>query len=179
VKKKRSQRKKSSQQRRKQGKLKGKEQPKAKKAQEKQVELLRLFIDPASRSSGWALFSGQTYLKSGTILIDSKPRIAERLNRLFKRYQELELNVDEVHVEDVPRSRTCHIYVHYSIGVILAALAAKASVFKVDIPVKAWQKHVDWEGNQEALEAFKGRSKSEDELAAIGMGLWYLAKEEG
>lgn len=150
--------------------------------QRAKVKLLTLFVDPASVSSGWALFSGQELVKSGTILVDKKKSVGDRLDDVYQAYRNLDFDVDEVHVEDVPRSRTCHIYVHYSIGVILAALSSKATVQKVDIPVNSWQKYVEWDrenkndaaaSSEERLQAFKGRARSRDELAAVSMGLWY------
>lgn len=160
--------------------------PKKKKVKQK-LRLRRLFVDPASKSSGWALFEGKRFLASGTFVAASKDGIAPRLKQVYEWYEDMVVQVDEVHVEDVPRSRTCHIYVHYSIGVILAALAAKAPVFKVDVPVNAWQKFVEWDrenkkdtqgSTEERLQAFKGRAESRDELSAVGMGLWFLSKEE-
>ena len=148
-------------------------------------KLRRLFVDPASGSSGWALFDGSDFVQSGTVAVNKREHVSQRLAKVFWEYRELDLQFDEVHVEDVPRSRTCHIYVHYSIGVILAALAPKATVQKVDIPVKAWQKHVDWDREnrdspaacaEERLQICKGAA-SRDEQAAVGMGLWFLAQE--
>ena len=144
----------------------------------KKVKLRRLFVDPASVSSGWALFEDDDFVESGTVLADKKQKIWDRLKYVYNAYKELPFEFDEVHVEDVPRVRTCHIYVHYSVGIVLAALANKADVLKVDIPVKAWQKHVEWEEKEKPLKAFKRRAESRDELAAIGMGLWYLSEED-
>jgi hypothetical protein len=43
-----------------------------------------------------------------------------------------------------------------------------------DIPVQSWQKYVDWNGERKILATYK--VESEDEQAAIGMGLYYTAK---
>lgn len=142
-------------------------------------------MDPASGSSGWALFEGPKYVRSGTVAVNKKKKFDKRLQDVYSRYQELDFEpLDEVHVEDVPRSRKCHIYVHYSIGVILSALAERTAVSKVDIPVNSWQKYVDWEReNKESpvdckepkLKKYRGAA-SRDEQAAISMGLWYLSE---
>jgi hypothetical protein len=43
-----------------------------------------------------------------------------------------------------------------------------------DIPIRSWQKYVDWNGSKKRLASYKKRVESEDELAAIGMGLYWL-----
>lgn len=81
-------------------------------------------------------------------------------------------NIDEVHIEQLPRS--CHIYTHYSVCAAAIAFAGRGISICGDIPIQSWQKAVDWNGEREALKTYK--VASEDELAAIGMGLYYVSK---
>ena len=137
---------------------------------------LRLFVDPASISSGWALFEGTELLKSGTVQVEAKDAVWTRLRHVYYEYLSLAnsvemLKVSEVHIEQLPRR--CHIYTHYSVGTIGTAFSPNGCKISGDIPVKSWQAHCDWHGSKKGLEAYQGGVDSEDELAAIGMGLWY------
>lgn len=106
--------------------------------------------------------------------MDKKVSAFTRLSALLTRYQELAnlIYPKEVHIELLPR--TCHIYTHYSVGVIGLVFAARGSTVAGDIPVKSWQKAVEWEGARTPLAPYKDAVHSEDELAAIGMGLFYV-----
>jgi len=140
--------------------------------------IARLFIDPASRSTGWALFRGPTLLQSGTIAVDPKLSIFARLYALFRLYIKLGADLaifKEVHIEQLPRN--CHHYTHWSVGCLGAALYLSSIEVHADIPVQSWQKAVDWKGRQAALTPYKGKVRSEDELAAIGMGIYYTTKK--
>lgn len=103
----------------------------------------------------------------------------ERLVKVFNAYIDLAMIlknsgviVEEVHIEQLPRS--CHIYTHYSVCAAGIAFASGSCTVCGDIPIQSWQKAVDWNGERKALEAYK--VSSEDELAAIGMGLYYTNK---
>lgn len=137
----------------------------------------RLFIDPASNSTGWALFEGKQLLTSGTITADGEKNSFVRLEVIGLQYETLGARlrvIDECHIERMA-GRPSHI-VHHSVGVIGYALGAYCLEVNADIPVQSWQKHCDWKTTKAALEAYKGRVASEDELAAIGMGLYYTNK---
>jgi hypothetical protein len=89
-------------------------------------------------------------------------------------------SIDEFHIEQLPR--LCHFITHWSVGAIGSVLARKAPVF-ADVPVKAWQKAVGWKAEKnkrvaigEGLKAYEGQVKSDDELAAIGMGIYWSNK---
>lgn len=138
---------------------------------------VRLFIDPASISSGWALFRGSELISSGTVLVEKKLPPFERLKLVYLHYltlsnQYLAKEIEEVHIEQLPRS--CHIYTHYSVCAAAIAIVSPSCSVAGDIPISSWQKAVDWNGERAALAAYQERVSSEDELAAIGMGLWYV-----
>jgi len=136
----------------------------------------RLFIDPAScgtSCSGWALFEGLELVKSGIVHVEHKNNIFQRLMEIEETYRDLKFakTPTEVHFELLPRR--CHIYTHWSVGCIGAALwTPDVTLIKDDIAVTSWQKYCDWHGGKERLADHKGRQN--DELAAIGMGLYYV-----
>lgn len=136
---------------------------------------LRLFIDPASISTGWALFSDDKLVRSGTVATDKKDNVFDRLNYIFKEYKKLKFtNVDEVHIEQLVRNT--HIYTHWSVSVIAMALYATDRAIAADVSISSWQKATSWKTTKDPLKAYKGRVSSEDELAAIGMGTYYTRR---
>lgn len=137
-----------------------------------------LFIDPASISSGWAYFKSQKLEAHGSVVIAQKMEPFLRLMQVYYSYLELANSdmgqrIQEVHIEQLPRR--CHIYTHYSVAVAGIAFASSDCQVWGDIPVKAWQKHTDWHGERAMLKGYD--VQTEDELAAIGMGLYYVNKK--
>lgn len=138
----------------------------------------RLFIDPASISTGWALFSDDELIRSGTVATNKKDDVFDRLNYIFNEYKKLKFtNVDEVHIEQLVRNT--HIYTHWSVSVIAMALYNPDRVIAADISISAWQKATSWKTTKDPIKAYKGRVSSEDELAAIGMGTYYTRRFSG
>ena len=136
---------------------------------------LRLFIDPASISTGWALFSEDQVIDSGTIATNKKDNVFDRLNYIFKEYKKLKFtDVDEVHIEQLVRNT--HIYTHWSVSVIAMALYNPTRIIAADISISSWQKATSWKTTKDPIKAYKGRVSSEDELAAIGMGTYYTRR---
>jgi len=133
-----------------------------------------LYIDPASISSGWALFDGDRLIDSGTVAVDKKDNVFIRLCKIYKLYKKLLVEYEEVHIEQLVRNT--HIYTHWSVSVIAIALHHSGCNIFADIPIASWQKHTDWKGDKKLLDGYTGRVSSEDELAAIGMGLWHTAR---
>lgn len=130
-------------------------------------------MDPASISSGWAYFVGPKLVDSGTIAAPAKHSVGARLGAIYSQYVDTfrGRSVLECHVEQLPRR--CHHYTHWSVGVIAAALShVGCPDVRGDIPVRSWQKHCNWS----AIETtWKERGlKSEDELAAICMGKYWM-----
>jgi len=103
----------------------------------------------------------------------------QRLKLIFQgytdlcRYQRLDLTIQEVHIEQLVRNT--HIYTHYSVCAAGIAFVSEHVSVDADIPIQSWQAHCEWKGKRAPLEAYKERVSTEDELAAIGMGLWYVA----
>jgi len=150
--------------------------------------MVRIFIDPAGQSTGYAIFSGKACIESGTIAealtaeekkLKGDDRLVSALGRIriiSIRYQQLVSNlgytVDEAYIERLMYSTNIHC--HWAVGSISSALYA-AGVKKVSptISVTSWQKAVDWKGKRAKLKSCIKEVSSEDELAAIGMGLYW------
>lgn len=133
---------------------------------------LRIFVDPASISTGWAAFRGTQLIEHGTIKVKAVKSTAERLGPIFDAYHDLfaRLCPDETHVEQFA-GRVHHKCV-MSVGAILAAAYMAGVPAEQDVPVSSWQKHADWHGDRPEAKNFE--TQSEDELAAILMGRWWL-----
>jgi hypothetical protein len=164
----------------------------------------RLFVDPGSNSAGWALFEGAELLCSGSVLANPKKSAFARsaeIGRKFQaqalEFQDLGLAWSESLLERVPNA--CAVQVHHAVGVIGAALSPYSNV-KVEptlIP-SAWQKFCGWDrkvmndkkvavadvkvGNGLKLGSpllpHLEKAASKDELAAIGLGLFYLNRNK-
>lgn len=136
----------------------------------------RLFVDPASISSGWALFEGSKLVGQGTVLADKRRTVFERLSYVYGQYlaiNQLE-QYEEVHIEKIPRR--CHHYTIWSVAVIgLALYSLSGGPVDDDLPVRSWQKVVNWRGNEKAWQ-LKLQAGSEDETVAVLLGHYYLNK---
>jgi len=136
-----------------------------------------LYVDPASISSGWALFEDGKLIDSGTVAVDKKMNVFLRLHHIYKAYKKLRLSPNEIHIEQLVRNT--HIYTHWSVSVIALSMFRRNVQVDADIPISSWQKFTDWKGNKAPLKDYKRWVRSEDELAAIGMGLWHTARTSG
>jgi hypothetical protein len=136
-----------------------------------------VYVDPASISTGWALFEDGKLITSGTIAVDKKLPVFIRLYQIYKAYRKLRLKPDEVHIEQLVRNT--HIFTHWSVSVIALGLFHHSVQVDADIPISSWQKFVDWKEEKTPLAPYKRRVQSEDELAAIGMGLYHSARFSG
>ena len=133
-----------------------------------------LYVDPASISSGWALFENGKLTRSGTIAVDKKKNVFLRLYHIHRQYKKLRIQADELHIEQLVRNT--HIFTHWSVSVIALALFHSNVQVDADIPISSWQKFTEWKEERNPLKAYQKRVSSEDELAAIGMGLWHTAR---
>lgn len=138
----------------------------------------RLFIDPASISTGWALFDDKKLVVSGTIAVDKRPKVNMRLHTLEKAYREMlaRYHPEEVHIELLVR--TVHIHTLWSVGMLVTVCSNFCNNVNADIPISSWQKYTNWKTTKARLKTYKGRVESEDQLAAIGMGLYYVNKDK-
>ena len=112
----------------------------------------RLFIDPASRSSGWAFFRGNELIDQGTVIAVDSHDVFKRLEDIYISYWRLAERVSavEVHIESMPRmvSHFCM----WSVGVIGTAVwRPSRGLVKDDIWVQSWQKVTAWKGNRESM----------------------------
>lgn len=122
-----------------------------------------LAIDPASggtSSPGFAYFHRAELLHSGTIPL-RKDRIQYRLQELFMVLQTYEADV--LVIERI-RGAHAHEYLHWSVGVSVAALHPR---LLFEMPVSTWKKH-----------AGKTHEKS-DENDAVAIGQTLIALAEG
>ncbi|NDG29308.1 hypothetical protein EB118_04295 [bacterium] len=133
-----------------------------------------LYVDPASISSGWALFVNGQLQDSGTVLADKKANVFKRLYQIYSGYKKLGIKADEVHIEQLVRNT--HIFTHWSVSVIALGVFHSGVQVDADIPISSWQKFTEWKEERTPLQIYKRRVGSEDELAAIGMGLWHTAR---
>lgn len=152
------------------------EPEKALKIFKQEEAVSRLFIDPASISSGWALFIGKTLFVSGTVKVSVKSQF-DRLAAVGMEYQKIgsKFRPQEVHIEQFG-GRPHHI-LHWAVGLIGTTLKTATNKVGQDVPVSAWQKEMDWKNSREPLTAYLDKVDSEDELAAIGMGLYWVRRK--
>lgn len=111
-------------------------------------------------------------MASGTVATDRKLSIFHRLFNIWHLYRALKVEgpVHEVHIEKLPRR--CHHYTMWSVGVIGLALTKFTLNIDDAIPVKSWQKHAGWQRESKVWQTLG--YTSEDEMAAICMGRWYV-----
>jgi hypothetical protein len=98
-----------------------------------------LAVDPASGGTsmpGWAAFRDGKLIKSGTLEINSKRTIQKRLHELFELLEETAPDV--LLVEQLGKSKTTHMYLLWSVGVIVAAVSPK---ILIEVPISSWKKH--------------------------------------
>jgi hypothetical protein len=148
-----------------------------------------LFIDPASKSTGWAYVVDGKLIQSGTTVVGHNLDIFARLSKLYHAYFMVvkELAIDEIHIERLPAK--CHHMTHWSVGVIGAAgFEGGVAEIKADISPSSWQKAMGWKTVRSPklpgytlkpgspLLPLVGDVKSVDELAAIGIALYWVQK---
>jgi hypothetical protein len=152
---------------------------------------VKLFCDPGSKSAGWALFKGRELLASGTCAAEqtsaSESDAFRRLAVIMKKFAALgSYQFEEVFIEQL-NTRTHH-YTHWAVGAIGGLLAASGAPVRACVNPMSWQKYCGWVKKKkdatsledvtcglEVLRAMqkRGHVSSLDELAAIGMGLYW------
>lgn len=133
-----------------------------------------MFVDPASISSGWAVFEDKQFIASGSIGAPKKLVAIERLSLMYVEYEAVreKYKPDEVHIEQFGGNPS-HL-LHWSVGVLGVALKTKTNTVAQDVPVSSWQKFTNWHGDREPLDFYKDKVQTEDELAAIGIGIYWV-----
>ncbi len=134
----------------------------------------RMFVDPASYDTGWALFVGKKLEAHGTVAVQGV--VPVRLWKIFERYRDIVLvqQPDEMHVENFRRNLA--IQLHWSVAAILAAAGYHAVPAEQDCWMSSWQSFCGFkkDGPYGKLAKFSKKTSSEDELSAIGIGLWWV-----
>lgn len=151
----------------------------------------RLFIDPGSISTGYALFEDGRLKLSGTIAAPARKAAFGRLAELSFKYRDLlnqliadSIVPDEVHIERLPIYPRNEQSPLHSVGAIGAVFADYATV-AADVEA-SWKKAVGWD--HRVIKTLEDRDKlpsgffkticalttSHDEMAAIGQGLYWV-----
>ena len=143
--------------------------------------VLRLFIDPGSKSCGWALFRGSNFEKAGTFKIDKRWEAFKRLGNLVEQISAWYCTnkageIAEVHIETL--NYQTHFVTIHSVGVIGATFSCfNIPTIEQDIPIKSWQKFAEWDKIQDWWAEDRPQVwlwDSEDAWAAYWMGRYWL-----
>ena len=138
----------------------------------------RIFIDPASKFCGWALFEGPDYIRGGAIRHNSGTGDVAAFDNLSKIQADflelfLEESPDQVYIEQLVL-RT-HRYAHWSVGVIGACAATAGIPAEACIAIRSWQKDTDYQDG--GRDKWKERGyESEDHYAAYLMGDYWMRR---
>lgn len=136
-----------------------------------------MFIDPASYSTGWAVFENGIIKSHGTIKVGS-PKIGQRLRELYLCYSGLIVK-DSVDMFVLERMNTrVHYYVIWAVAAILTGAYSKC--FKADLDEMSPNTWKKWLKDRKlGLHSIRELTcvDSEDECVAIAMGHAYFKKE--
>jgi len=141
----------------------------------------RMFIDPGSNVTGWALFDDDELVDSGTVSA-MKGSTFKRLVEIGKAYTALarELQPEQVLFERM--NRMVNVAVVWSVGIIGYAIkrgheeCEVASEYSEQISPSEWKKYERLNG---VYNLHRADSGSDDETVAILIGLVYLSKMKG
>lgn len=135
---------------------------------------IELYIDPATYSTGWAVFEGGVLIAHGTIRVDS-PDIGLRLLGLKNQYRDIALQYKPSRVVIEQMNRVVHHSILWAIGAVITGCAEAGVEFPKpagdwQVSPSAWQKTVKWKDSG-SMPEHRQLVKSIDELAAIGIGI--------
>ncbi len=94
-----------------------------------------LSIDPATRTLGYATTEAGTVTEQGTIEIDPKLPINQRLQSIVRLMQAEKQTYDIVLVEMI-RGRMAHAYLMFGVGAILGGVDCPIGI---EVPICAWK----------------------------------------
>lgn len=141
----------------------------------------RMFIDPGSNITGWALFEDSELIDSGTVSA-IKGSTFKRLLEIGKAYSRLaqELQPDQVLFERM--NRMVNVAVVWSVGIIGYAIKRGhedceiMSEYSHQVSPSEWKKY---DKTHNVYNIHRADSGSDDETVAILIGLVYLSKMKG
>ena len=139
----------------------------------------RMFIDPASKATGWALFEDTKLIDHGSISVDEGEEEWTRLTKLQAKYHNLLKGlgkVDEIHIEKFWRSRMAEV-LHWSVAAIGMGCWPYAGSIKQDVLVRSWQTKLNYNKKSPVPDRFKKYVRvagTTDELEAILMGVYWM-----
>ena len=153
---------------------------------------IRLFIDPGSNSTGWAVVDEESkcILETGTIRAHKNHEVWERLDEIGAGYyvlaNELGSRYDawgsKVHIERM--NRNVNVAVVWSVAAIAVNLMPWGFFIDEQISPTAWQKTVKWNKAHTKKNWVKNKlakrynTDSEDEAAAIGLALHWIKTQK-
>lgn len=139
--------------------------------------MVRLFVDPGTKSVGVALYDKKKLIDSATLTaVDSKSSFHRMLHIVDQMFEFINKNdvsmVDETHLEQLVRMT--HIMVHWSVGAIGTAAASVSRTVEADIPIQSWKLFSRSEKGIALNRKYKNLVKSGDEMCAIIFGAYYV-----
>lgn len=157
--------------------------------------MLRLFIDPGTTSTGWAVFDRWALVDSGTVAVTAAVRKLEAFDRIAyirRCYVRLlqtkfrNVTFGECHIERM--NRQVHISVCWSVGMFGELMTNHSTKVDQEISPTAWQKYVGWSVDDKTDEVTvthpiaiqqQKLASSKDQLTAVCMGLYFIAQLDG
>lgn len=150
---------------------------------------VHMFVDPGSKSTGWALLQEDKIVAHGTIEAeDLKDTSWVRLHDIYYQYyvlyQEFQFTS---YIHTIVHFERMNYQVHYavvhSVAAIAMALLSWGCEIGEEISPFAWQKTVGWDRKQKTNHVDNAQlssysCKSQDEAAAVGMALHFLNYEK-
>lgn len=144
----------------------------------------RLFVDPGSISAGWALFKGKSFLRSGTLKVPNpKGKPFERLAKLQQLWEgTLDSGtvgkVEEVHIEYFRKNLAPALW--GSVWILGTSAQRRGIKVYQDCWMASWQRFCGFKKGEpptfsKLKKYYKELSEREDELSAVGVGLWWTS----
>lgn len=148
-----------------------------------------LFVDPGSKSTGWAFVVAGSVEAHGTIVATHEKDVAwDRIFDIHFQYYQLpgKLEFNRFHSITVHFERMnyqVHYAVVHSVGAIATGLMAWNCEIGEEISPFAWQKTVGWDRKQKTnhianVKLSSYHCISQDEAAAVGMALHFLEQSK-
>lgn len=137
----------------------------------------RMFIDPGSRSSGWAVFEGAELVRHGTVTLKGKD-VDERMRGLWQAYRQIAEREKPEAVFIERMNRRVHRYCLWASNLTRTVFSIYGGKPKFEeISPGTWKKYLSESGQTlETLGSFWSVA-SGDESVAISMGYAVLEKE--